>query len=246
VLPSITCPANSTSECGTVSTVTVLVSDASNGALTVTWSVNGTSVQTNTLAAGSTSNSTAVSFSSTLALGTNMVAATVADSAGNSAACASTVTVVDTTPPVIHSIQATPNNLWPPNHKMIAIHVSADVTDTCGPATWKIISISSNESIAGKGNSKKSSAWKITGDHTLQLRAERNGKGNGRVYTITIQATDASGNTSLGTVTVTVPHDQGHGTDQHGNEGKGGGNSNNGGGNKPNDPPGQNKKNGKN
>jgi hypothetical protein len=220
VPPSITCPANSTVECGTSSTVTVLVSDANNDALTVTWSLNGTVVQTNALAAGGTAASTAVSFSSTAALGTNMLSVIVTDSAGNSAACVSTVTVVDTTPPVIQSIQATPNALWPPNHKMITIHVSANVTDTCGPATWKIISVSSNESISGKGNPHKSSAWKITGDHTLQLRAERNGNGNGRVYTITIQATDASGNTSLGTVTVAVPHDQGHGNqNQQGNKG---------------------------
>jgi hypothetical protein len=41
----------------------------------------------------------------------------------------------------------------------------------------------------------------------VKLRAERSGTGEGRVYTITITATDASGNVSKQTVTVAVPHD---------------------------------------
>jgi hypothetical protein len=51
--------------------------------------------------------------------------------------------------------------------------------------------------------------WVITGDHCLQLRAERSGKGCGRVYTITVQATDCAGNVSAPkTLTVKVPHSQ--------------------------------------
>jgi len=117
------------------------------------------------------------------------------------------VTVVDTTPPVIGAVSADPNVLWPPNHKMIAVKVHAVVTDTCGPATWKIIGVSSNEAVDARGSGHTSPDWKITGDHTLTLRAERSGTGSGRVYTITIQATDASGNIAQKTVTVSVPHD---------------------------------------
>jgi hypothetical protein len=47
--------------------------------------------------------------------------------------------------------------------------------------------------------------WVITGDFTLDLRAERSGTGNGRTYAITVQAVDASGNHSEKTVTVAVP-----------------------------------------
>jgi len=53
----------------------------------------------------------------------------------------------------------------------------------------------------------------IVNDLTFKLRAERSDSGDGRVYTITYQATDACGNTTLATVTVTVPHDQGKGGD---------------------------------
>jgi hypothetical protein len=48
----------------------------------------------------------------------------------------------------------------------------------------------------------------IHGIITLKLRAERSGSGNGRIYTITITARDASGNTSQTNVEIKVPHDQ--------------------------------------
>jgi hypothetical protein len=40
---------------------------------------------------------------------------------------------------------------------------------------------------------------------TLDLRAESSGMGNGRTYTITVEARDAAGNASTRTVTVFVP-----------------------------------------
>jgi hypothetical protein len=48
-----------------------------------------------------------------------------------------------------------------------------------------------------------------TGVITVQLRADRLGKGKGRMYTIGINATDLFGNTSSTQVVVLVPHDQG-------------------------------------
>jgi hypothetical protein len=50
-----------------------------------------------------------------------------------------------------------------------------------------------------------------TPDLEFQLRAERLGNGNSRVYTITYQAADSSGNTVLAEAIVTVPHDMGKG-----------------------------------
>jgi hypothetical protein len=43
----------------------------------------------------------------------------------------------------------------------------------------------------------------------LRLRAARNGSGSGRVYTVTYTLTDAAGNSSELSATVTVPHDRG-------------------------------------
>jgi len=107
------------------------------------------------------------------------------------------------TPPVITDLLAAPNVLWPPNHKMIPVNVSSATTGGCGAVSCKIISVSSNEPVDADGD------WVITGNLTLDLRAERLGTGTGRTYTITVQCTDGSGNNSTKTVAVTVPHDQG-------------------------------------
>src|SRR5207253_3847659 len=47
---------------------------------------------------------------------------------------------------------------------------------------------------------------------SVQLRSERDGNGNGRVYTITFKVTDASGNSTTVTAKVTVPLNQSGGT----------------------------------
>ena len=49
-----------------------------------------------------------------------------------------------------------------------------------------------------------------TDDRQFQLKAEREGKNKaGRIYTVTYSATDGSGNKSIASATVTVPHDLG-------------------------------------
>jgi hypothetical protein len=115
----------------------------------------------------------------------------------------------DVTVPAVQSVSADPSVLWPPNHKMRTVTVSAVVTDDTDPApTWAITGVTSNEPEAGPG-ADKSPDCVITGPNTVQLRAERLGNGSGRIYTITITASDASGNTATATVEVTVPHDKG-------------------------------------
>jgi hypothetical protein len=49
----------------------------------------------------------------------------------------------------------------------------------------------------------------ITGPLTPSLSARRLGQGSGRVYTLTVKCSDASGNVSTTTSAVTVPHNQG-------------------------------------
>ena len=49
----------------------------------------------------------------------------------------------------------------------------------------------------------------IVDDQSFELRAERWDEGEGRIYTITYRATDACGNSTEASATVTVPHDEG-------------------------------------
>lgn len=135
--------------------------------------------------------------------GTTMVTLTATDAAGNIATQTFFVTVQDTIAPVITALAASPNVLWSPNHKMVVVTLSATASDIVDPVpALQIVSVESNEATDGAD-------WEITGPLTLNLRAEREGEGSGRVYTITIQATDAAGNSSTATTSVSVPHDQG-------------------------------------
>jgi hypothetical protein len=113
----------------------------------------------------------------------------------------------DTTPPVIVNAAATPGLLWPPNHKWVNVEITATVSDDQDPApSFRIVSVTSNEPENGLGDGDVSPDWDVTGDHTLKLRAERSGLGNGRVYTVRIEARDAAGNTATADVLVKVPH----------------------------------------
>jgi putative hemolysin len=134
---------------------------------------------------------------------------TAEDECGNVATCDQVITVEDTTPPTITDIVASPNNLWPPNHKMVPISVAVTATDNCGVPVCSITAVVSNEPVNGLGDGDTAPDWEIDGDLTVKLRAERSGTGSGRVYTITGTCDDGCGNNSSGTVDVTVSHDQG-------------------------------------
>ena len=107
-------------------------------------------------------------------------------------------------------LSVSPDILWPPNHKMLPVSMDVSATDKCDPEPmYRITSVSSNEPEEGLGDGDTAPGWEITGDPTVNLIAERSGRGDGRVYAITVQCIDASGNSSSGTVTVIVPHDRG-------------------------------------
>jgi hypothetical protein len=96
---------------------------------------------------------------------------------------------------------------------MVPVTVTVSVVDVCDlnvGANCKIIAVSSNEPVDGLGDGDTAPDWQITGKLTVNLRAERAGTGNGRVYTLTVECIDASGNSATKTVTVSVPHDQGN------------------------------------
>lgn len=116
---------------------------------------------------------------------------------------------VDTEPPTISSVTASPSVLWPANHKMVPVTVAVVASDNTGVASCRIISVTSSEPDSGLGDGDTAGDIQITGDLTLLLRAERSGKGEGRTYTIVVECKDEMGNAATATTTVTVPHDRG-------------------------------------
>jgi len=119
----------------------------------------------------------------------------------------------DVTPPTL-SVTLTPNTLWPANHQLATVRANIQVSDDTDPhPTVTLVSVTNSEPDDGLGdgdtpNDIQGAAFG-TDDREFLLRAERSGKGRGRVYTVTYRATDASGNATTVTVQVNVPHDQG-------------------------------------
>lgn len=209
--PEITGPDDATVECGVLTTYSATVSDYDGDAVSVVWSLNGVAVETDTIAATGQPSAVEINYKSKLPDGFNLLSLTATDSKGNETTFDSFITVEDTIAPVIVSASANPKTLWPPNHKMVTVNLSADVKDACGDTTWKVIAVKSNQPANGKGDGNTSVDFRIVNDHTVELRAERSGKDKeGRVYSIILQATDEAGNKSeRKTVAVVVQHDKG-------------------------------------
>lgn len=137
--------------------------------------------------------------------GTQTVKFTASDAAGNTSTCSFTLTKLDKTPPVISDVSPGVVVLSPPNHKMRNVAVNYRLTDACSAVTSQL-SVISNESVNGTGDGDVAPDWEIVDRHNVRLRAERAGTGEGRIYTVTIMASDASGNTSTASVQVRVTH----------------------------------------
>jgi hypothetical protein len=114
--------------------------------------------------------------------------------------------------PVCDDAYADPGCLWSPNNKLVAVEILG-VTDPDGdPVTITITGITSDEPTAsdeGAGGAKHAPDAAGVGEDMAQVRSERSGLGNGRVYEISFTASDDMGGECEGSVTVCVPHDQG-------------------------------------
>jgi hypothetical protein len=111
---------------------------------------------------------------------------------------------VDHTPPEITNIAATPQVLWPPNHRMIPVSLRVDAIDDLDPSpSARIVQVTSN----GPANSSALD-WEITGPLTVNLRATPPAKAQARVYTIIVECVDANGNTSSESVVIQVSPDK--------------------------------------
>ena len=124
------------------------------------------------------------------------------------------VNVLDTTPPSLQ-MTLTPTVLWPADHRLVRIDATVTSSDSCGSAPVQVVLTSITNSQADNGLGDGDTARDIqeasygTFDTTFLLRAERAGNDTaGRTYTIKYTATDASGNQTPMTTTVSVPLSQ--------------------------------------
>jgi hypothetical protein len=119
--------------------------------------------------------------------------------------CTAMLDIVDTEPP--EAIEE-PTELWPPNHELHTISGEDCAKDACDSGLAVTFhSASSDEPVndVGDGNTEPDIILECD---RVQLRSERQGGGNGRVYTLGWTAVDDSGNETEGECIVTVPHDQ--------------------------------------
>jgi Tannase and feruloyl esterase len=107
---------------------------------------------------------------------------------------------IDATAPVIGGMPAS-CVMWPPNDKMtqVAAITASDALAGLASGSPAVSAVSSEpldpSDIQVEGGS-------------VRVRASRLGKGNGRIYTISAEASDLAGNTATATFACLVPHDQ--------------------------------------
>lgn len=142
---------------------------------------------------------------SNFTIGTTTVTCRATDAAGNLATGTFTVTVRDNEPPTVVSATASPNLLWPPNHKMVKIDVRVLAFDLADPSVEAhIVEIRSSESDNALGDGNTTGDYRITGPLTCEVRSERSGQAGSRTYTIVVEVSDSLGNTARREVYVRV------------------------------------------
>ncbi len=146
-------------------------------------------------------------------LGSNDVQLVVSDGVNPAETQTVTVLIQDTTAPTVAPMPSTAL-LWPANHEMVPVTIWTNTQDNSGGPILLSARLQSSEpnDAIGDGSTEEDYALasidNAAGVIIVQLRAERSGSGYGRVYTVTIVATDGSGNQSLAMVNVRVPHDR--------------------------------------
>jgi len=200
---SITCPSSVEIECQSAGRAVVTVPPA-----TATDSCSGATAIANDYNAGG------ANASGSYALGTTTVTFTATDGAGSVASCSTSITVADTTPPVV-AVEATPTFIWPPDHKLRPVHYAVLAVDACDPSPVTVLqSVASSDPDDAPGRWDGATTGDILGaavgtaDFDVLLRAERDGREPERTYSARYVATDRSGNVGTGIGAVAVSHDQ--------------------------------------
>jgi hypothetical protein len=207
--------------------ITAEVADFDGDELSYQWLKGGQVLDSGTVTAPA--NGTAVSVDDLVIaagdprfpLGVHEVQFEVSDGVNPAVTVTATVEVKDTTAPTLTPTAST-TMLWPPNGMLRPVTIWANAFDNGGGLITLTVNVQSDEPTCGHCGRRcgrhcghwAQADWYIdsidneTGVIRLRLRAERLGRGDGRVYTITITATDQSSNQTSASVEVRVPHDR--------------------------------------
>jgi hypothetical protein len=140
--------------------------------------------------------------------GTKTITVTVTDDDGGSSTA--TVTIDVNAPPDCSTVTPSERSLWPPNHKLLLISLGGATDPDGDTVTLTVTGVTQDEALNGLGDGDTApDAVLGPASNEVQLRAERSGNGDGRVYRIAFSGSDGRGGTCTGTVTVGVPHNQG-------------------------------------
>ena len=191
------------------------VSDFDGDLLSYQWLEGGNvlysgSIQT---AAGGTPVTLQDFVTSSLSMGQHAITLQVSDGINEPQAKEIAVEIVDNTVPTL-APTADQSILWPPNHNLVEVIIQANASDNSGLPVALTASVASNEPTDGLGDGDMSPDWtepiidQENGIIALQLRAERSGSGDGRIYKVAITATDQSANSSTVNIEIIVPHDK--------------------------------------
>lgn len=151
-----------------------------------------------------------------VALGMHTFTLTVDDGRGGTASDSMQVTVGDTSAPSV-SLSLSPTLLWPANHAMVQVTAQLNASDSCtGSPNVTLLSITSSELDNGLGDGDMPNdiqdASFGSDDRTFSLRAERSGRGSGRIYIVRYAVRDTAGNSASAEAQVVVPHSMGGNT----------------------------------
>jgi hypothetical protein len=136
---------------------------------------------------------------------------TVSDGYDGTSTAYVTVTVINWhTPPNVANARADVPVLWPPDHKMLPVQILGVVKPSDDKIT--ITGVTQDEPTNGLGDGDTPTDAIIhhadaPNNDDVNLRAERSGKGDGRVYKVFFTVIDPE-QTAQGVVKVMVPHDK--------------------------------------
>jgi hypothetical protein len=153
--------------------------------------------------------------------GDTLVTCSATDAFGNSSSCEFVVTVNGTFDPTLPPTPGADKGLelWPPNHKYVDVSLAdcaEPAKDACGNPLplenyGQILRVTSDEveDANGNGDGRTCDDMEVVVGHSsVRLRAEREGRGDGRIYTIHYAVKTDEGASAQSSCRVHVPHDQ--------------------------------------